>query len=320
MRAIIFDGTEATVRDDWPEPQPRDGEVLLAVRVAGVCRTDLEVLAGYMGFSGVMGHEFVGEVLNGTGADAGPSGRVVAEINCPCGACDMCRRGAPNHCRTRPVLGIDRHDGVFAERVVVPAGSVHAVPETVSDEAAVFVEPLAAAFRILEQVAVTGEMRVLVLGDGRLGQLIARVLSRRAGELMLVGRHAGKLALAGAHGITTARADAFESAADADVVVDATGTPQGFTTALAAVRPQGTLVLKSTFAAEGGLNLAPVVVDEVTVVGSRCGPFDRAIEALATGRIDPTDLVSARFALSEGVAALEAAGNRDNLKVLIDVA
>ncbi|MFW6132487.1 MAG: MDR/zinc-dependent alcohol dehydrogenase-like family protein [Planctomycetota bacterium] len=318
MRAVVFDGCKPTLRDDLPEPEPGRGEALLAVRVAGICRTDLEILAGYMGFTGVMGHEFVGEIL--AGPCAWTQRRVVAEINCPCGACDMCRRGASNHCRNRSVLGIDRRDGVFAERVVVPAANLHDVPDSVADDAAVFVEPLAAAFRILEQVDVTSASRAVVLGDGRLGQLVARVLRGRAGELLLVGRHGGKLALASRCGIATASADEFTPDAGADIVVDATGTPEGFAAALAAVRPQGTVVLKSTFAADSGLNLAPVVIDEVTVVGSRCGPFDRTIRALAAGEVEVTDLVSARYPLSDAPAALDAARDRENLKVLIDVA
>jgi len=315
MLAAVLDG-EIALREDYPEPSPGRDEALIGVRVAGICSTDLEILRGYMNFTGVIGHEFVGEVI------AGPREwthkRVVAEINCPCGHCEFCRRRMRNHCPSRTVIGIDGRDGAMAERIAVPAANLHEVPEGVSDDEAVFVEPLAAALRILEQVDVAGAS-VLVLGDGRLGQLAARVLNGRAGRVLLVGRHRGKLAAAEYRGIATRLVDNFVPVADVDVAVDATGAASGFDLAMRAVRPQGTIILKSTTAAESGMNLSPLVINEITVVGSRCGPFDAAIEELASGRVEVADLIGARFPLARCAEAFEAASSGENIKVLIDV-
>lgn len=317
MLALVFD-SEVRLRTDCPEPRPGRNEALVAVGVAGVCSTDLEVVRGYMGFAGVMGHEFVGTVV------AGPKNwqnrRVVAEINCVCGRCDMCKGGLSNHCRDRTVLGIDGHDGVFAEYVSVPVRNLHAVPQTVSDEQAVFVEPLAAAFQIVRQLDLNRSDSVVVLGDGRLGQLVARAVKTVVRRPVLVGRHDNKLEAAEKAGIQTVSAEQFKPKADVDVVVDATGSPEGLETAMQAVRPRGVIVLKSTHAAGGELNLAPLVINEVTVVGSRCGPFPDAIEALAEGSVDVSPLVTGRFALREAPAALGAAGRAEHIKVLIDVA
>jgi threonine dehydrogenase-like Zn-dependent dehydrogenase len=315
MRALVFDGT-CRLRDDRPEPTPAPGEALIGVLAAGVCRTDLEIVGGYMGFRGVLGHEFVGRVI------AGPpdlrNRRVVGEINCPCGRCDLCARGLPAHCRNRTVLGIAGRDGAFAERLVLPVANLHTVPDAVDDRQAVFAEPLAAVFQILRQVRVGPDEEVVVLGDGRLGQLAARVLrTARPKGLLLVGRHEAKLALAERWGIRTMPLSAYAPAAAADVVVDATGTPDGFDLAMRAVRPRGTIVLKSTFAAPGGLNLAPLVIHEVTVVGSRCGPFDAALDALASGAVEVRDLVGATFPLARAEAAMAAAADGRNVKVLI---
>ena len=317
MIALRFDGRVELCRDA-AEPRAGPDEALLAVRVAGICRTDLEIAKGYMGFSGVMGHEFVGTVLDGPEPWRGK--RVVAEINCACTECDACKSALANHCPRRTVLGIDGRDGVFAERVAVPVRNLHEVPEAISDEQAVFVEPLAAAFQIIRQVPPAPGHSAVVLGDGRLGQLAARVLTGRVGKLLLVGRHAAKLAVAGRAGIATAAAADFAPDGTADVVVDATGSVSGFELAMRTVRPRGTIVLKSTFAAESGMNLAPLVIDEITVVGSRCGPFEDAIRALSGGEIDLSGLVSRRFALADAVAALDAARCPSNIKVLIDVA
>jgi len=327
MLALVYDG-EPRLRADYNEPRPAAGEALLGVRVAGVCRTDLEVVKGYMGFTGVMGHEFVGQVLQGPSEWRGR--RVVAEINCPCGRCELCARELGNHCPNRGVLGIDKRDGVFAERVAVPVANLHEIPDGVSDDEAVFVEPLAAAFQMLRQVQVTPEDRVVVLGDGRLAQLIVRVLKAHRptaadNALLIVGKHAEKLRYAERQGIATRLAGDFAPDRRADVVVDATGTAGGFELAMRTVCPRGTIVLKSTFAAGEGFNLAPLVIDEITVVGSRCGPFEEAIAALAAPAGSPRrvevggDLVSRRFGLSDGLAALDAAADGRNLKVLLDV-
>ena len=327
MQALVFDG-EAQLRTDVAVPKPAPGEVLVAVRVAGVCSTDLEILKGYMDFRGVMGHEFVGEVVDVGGGDRSAKlkkwlhKRVVAEINCVCGGCEMCRRGLSAHCTDRTVLGIDKRDGVFAEYVTVPATNLHEVPEAVSDDEAVFVEPLAAAFQVIHQVKIHRKASVVVLGDGRLGQLVARVLKLVHRSPLLVGRHAAKLEAAEKQGIQTALADDFVARAAVDFVVDATGSASGFELAMRTVRPRGTIVLKSTFAAETGCALgsfAPLVINEITVVGSRCGPFPEAIKALAAREVDVAALLSRRFGLADATAALQAAGNPDNIKVLIDV-
>ncbi len=316
MLAMCFDG-KVVMRRDYPKPRCVHGEVLVEVSKAGICSTDLEVVKGYMGFSGVMGHEFVGRAVGGSRQWAGK--RVVAEINCICGKCDMCRSGLANHCRNRTVLGIDGRDGCFAEYVTVPARNCHEVPEAVSDSEAVFIEPLAAAFQLIRQVKFAQSDRVVVLGDGRLAQLIVRVLRLRLRRTLMVGRHAAKLDAAEKQGIQAVLERDFVPAKAADVVIDATGSAAGFELAMRTVRPRGTIVLKSTFAAPGGLNLAPLVIDEITVVGSRCGPLPDAIAALARREVDVTALISAEFALADGPAALAAARNAKNIKVLLDV-
>ncbi|HUT57665.1 MAG TPA: alcohol dehydrogenase catalytic domain-containing protein [Phycisphaerae bacterium] len=323
MRALVFDG-EAHLRTDYPIPKPGTGEALVAVHLAGVCRTDLEILRGYMGFAGVMGHEFVGSVVEGP--PAWKHKRVVGQINCVCGRCDMCRGGLAAHCRNRTVIGISGRDGVFADFVALPAANLHAVPETLSDEQAVFVEPLAAAFQIPRQITIDTAAELVVLGDGRLGQLVARVLKNLCRRVVLVGRHPAKLLHAEKKGIQTVLAGDFRPRAEAPVVVDATGTASGFELAMKAVRPRGTIVLKSTFAPGGAedepgppLDLAPLVINEVNVVGSRCGPFPDALAALAGGQVEVVDLISKRFSLDSGVAALEAAADGETLKVLIEV-
>ena len=324
MLAVVFDG-EATLRGDYPQPKAREGEALVAVRMAGVCTTDLEILKGYMNFRGVMGHEFVGQVVSvGSRADRAWTGkRVVAEINCVCGRCDMCRRGLSNHCRHRTVLGIDSRDGAFAEYVAVPVRNLTPVPDSISDEAAVFTEPLAAAYQVVRQIQFDSGDKVVVLGDGRLGQLIVRVLKPLLRRIVLVGKHPARLEAAEKEGVQTAELAEFVPAAQSDIVIDATGSPAGFDLAMRTVRPRGTIVLKSTYssqkAAEGKLNLAPLVIHEVTVVGSRCGPFPDALRLLAAGEVNVAALVSARFPLRQGIEALAAAADPDKIKVLIDV-
>lgn len=316
MRALVYDG-RVRLREDWPQPRAGRDEALVAVHKAGICATDLEVAHGYMGFRGVMGHEFVGEVAAGPRRWKGK--RVVGEINCVCGRCRMCRGGLANHCLRRTVLGISGRDGCFAEMLAVPLRNLHEVPDGVSDEEATFVEPLAAALQIVRQVKLGARDSVVVLGDGRLGQLIVRVLKgRKLGKLVMVGRHAGKLEAAEKQGVQTAAAADFVPALDADVVVDATGDSLGLELAMRTVRPRGTIVLKSTFAKAEGINLSPLVVNEVTLMGSRCGPFADAIAALAAREVDVATLISAEFPLSEGVAALAAAGDGDKFKVLLD--
>jgi len=315
MRAIVLED-EVKVRRDYPDPQAQPGEVRVRVLCAGICETDLQLIRGYMGFRGVLGHEFVGVAESGPFAGR----RVVGEINCACRHCDLCRRGLPTHCSNRTVLGIFNHDGAFADTITVPQDNLHVVPDDMPTDIAVFTEPVAAAFQIPAQIQVQPTDRVVVLGDGRLGNLCAQVLAGLSNHVLVVGKHANKLALVHALGIATAMRDEIEAGRNADIVVDCTGSDTGLPTALKLVRPRGTIVLKTTVAGEQTLAWAPFVIDEVTLVGSRCGPFDQALKALAEGRIDVAPLISDRFDLSDGANALEHARTKPVLKVLLDVA
>jgi threonine dehydrogenase-like Zn-dependent dehydrogenase len=313
MRAIVLDGSGVRLETDRPAPVPAPGEVLVRVLRAGVCDTDLQLVAGYKGFQGVLGHELVGVALHGRLAGR----RVVGEINCSCGGCETCRAGLPGHCPDRTVLGIVNRDGAFADLVAVPERNLREVPDSVDVDTAVFTEPVAAAFQIPAQVPLRREDRVVVLGDGRLGNLCAQVLAGRVDHLLVVGKHARKLAVLDAMGIDTRLLSDVRGARTADIVVDCTGSASGLPTALELVRPRGSVVLKTTIAGDQTLSLAPVVVDEVTIVGSRCGPFDAALDALAAGRVDVQPLISDRFDLADGVRALERAGQEGVLKVLL---
>lgn len=317
MRALVFDRS-LQLDTDRAAPDLRDGDTLIRVRTAGICSTDLEICKGYMSFAGVLGHEFVGDVVESAN-DALIGRRVVAEINCVCGTCDRCTRGLGNHCAHRSVVGILNHGGAFAEFVRVPAANCHVVPDGIDDDAAVFVEPLAAAFQILRQVPIDASTRVAVLGDGRLGLLCAQVLRNAGANVRVVGRNVEKLALCERWQIPTTLAAESVAGHDHDVVVDATGSSAGLELAMAMVRPRGTIVLKSTVADAKPINLALLVIDEVTVVGSRCGPFDAAIEALASRAVDVHSLIHRRFGLADGVEAMDVAGRRGVLKVLLQV-
>jgi len=314
VRALHFDGSAVRVTE-LPEPEPRAGDAIVRVRLAGLCKTDLEIARGYLGFRGVLGHEFVGEVAAGSAEWLGR--RVVGEISFACRRCETCARGLARHCPTRSVMGISGADGAFAELVRVPVANLHAVPDALADEAAVFCEPLAAAFEILEQVEVSPGARCLVLGDGKLGLLVAQVLAGAGARVTAVGRHPEKLAILRARGIETARLEAWH-AQRFPLVVDATGSAHGFELAVAATLPRGTLVLKSTVAEKPALDLAPVVIDEISVVGSRCGPFPPALRALASGGVDVRPLVAERIALARGAEAFERAARPGALKVLLE--
>lgn len=299
-----------------PEPNEAPGEVGVDVQLAGICETDLQLMRGYMGFRGVLGHEFVGVARSGTFAGR----RVVGEINCACRVCPTCLAGAATHCPRRTVIGILRRDGAFADRILVPPENLHLVPDELSTEHAVFVEPVAAAFRILEQRPMRAGERVVVLGDGRLGNLCAQVLRGAGGRVTVVGKHSRKLGLLSDLGLeAVARTDARPDR-EADVVVDCTGSPSGLADALAWVKPRGTIVLKTTVAAEHALSLAAIVIDEITLLGSRCGPFPPAIAALASGAVRVDRMIDAVVPLEEGVAALRAATTGDRLKTLLRVA
>jgi len=300
---------------DRPEPTALDDEVIVRVSCAGICETDLQLVKGYMGFRGVLGHEFVGV------AQSGPfvGRRVVGEINCSCGRCDMCERGLRSHCLHRTVLGILNHDGAFADLIAVPQRNLHLVPDSMSDDVAVFTEPVAAALQIPAQLAVKRTDRIIVLGDGRLGNLCAQVLAGLSDHVLVVGKHKEKLALLGALGIATATLADIGAERSADIVVDVTGSETGIPAAMTLVRPRGTIVLKTTIAGTQTLSWARFVIDEVTLMGSRCGPFDQAIDALANGRVSVSAMISRRFSLSEGIDALEYARTRPVLKVLLDI-
>jgi threonine dehydrogenase-like Zn-dependent dehydrogenase len=314
MRAIVLDGNHVSLRCDDRRPALANGEVMVRVLRAGICETDLQLIRGYMGFCGVLGHEFVGVAEDGPHAGR----RVVGEINCSCWQCETCLSGRPTHCPHRTTIGIANHDGAFADLVAVPQRNLHLVPESVSTDAAVFTEPLAAAFQIPAQLSLNRDDRVVVLGDGRLGNLCAQVLAGICERVLVIGKHPEKLALLESLGIATASRPPKDRTAD--IVVDCTGSETGLPAALEIVRPRGTVVLKTTIAWRQQMPWAPVVIDEVTIVGSRCGPFDRALAALEAGRIQVLPLIAERFDLSRGVEAIEAAKSRTVLKVLLDVA
>lgn len=314
MRAIVLSENGLSYRADYV-PREHPGLVPIRVLKAGICETDLQLVCGYMGFRGVLGHEFVG--IAEAGAYAGQ--RVAGEINCACGECADCRRGLRSHCSHRTVLGILNHDGAFADRVWLPEENLHPVPDSLSDDAAVFVEPVAAAFQIPAQVNMNAFRDILVLGDGRLGNLCAQVIRALGHDPLVVGKHTGKLDWLRQRGIRTMFLHDLRAEHCADLVVDCTGSPTGFPTACQMVRPRGTIVLKTTVAGATGPNLAPVVIDELTVIGSRCGPFPVAIDALAQGKIEVESLITSRFPLEQAQDAFAKATEKDQLKVMLDV-
>lgn len=334
MRALVLDESGRAVLDErYAEPSAGAGEVVVRPSRVGVCSTDLELVKGYMGFAGVLGHEFVGVVeAVGAGVDKGWVGkRVVGEINCVCGRCDMCKAGLKEHCRDRTVLGIAGRDGCFSERFVLPAANLHVVPGNVDDDRAVFAEPLAAALQVVRQLTIEGRPYVTVLGDGRLGLLCVQVLARLNATVRCVGKHEAKLGLCEKWGIKHRLLSDVGLRQDQDIVVDCTGSASGLTTAMGMLRPRGTLVMKTTVApgsapgngrdeagdGANGLDLSPIVVNELDVVGSRCGPFAEALDVLSREAVDVVSLISRRMKLSDGSGVLEAAGQRGALKVLV---
>ncbi|NOZ71069.1 MAG: alcohol dehydrogenase catalytic domain-containing protein [Chloroflexi bacterium] len=321
MRALFLQHGQLFLRTDYPQPQPQGDEALLRVRMAGVCGTDLALLKGYKGgVSLVLGHEYVAEVIAAPGHEEWVGRRVVGEINTACGQCEHCKRGLITHCLRRRVLGIMNWDGAFAEYMVSPIANLHPVPANISDEQAVFTEPLAAAYAALRDMPSDAGERIVIFGDGKLGQLIARVFHVEGYDPLLVGRHEAKLALAAAVNIRTLKVQSVREVTqlpEFDVAVDATGNPQAISDILACLRPRGTLILKTTTEQPSDLDLAEVVVNELRIIGSRCGPFPPALAALETGRIDPRPLISARYPLTQGVQALQRASQRDSLKVLV---
>ena len=315
MRAAVIDEQGLRVVRDHPIPEPPPGEVRIRTLLAGICNTDVEILRGYADFQGVPGHEFVG-VVDEAGDPALLGRRVVGEINAGCGTCESCRAGRASHCPNRTALGIRDRDGALADYFCLPHANLHPVPDSISDEAAVFVEPLAAACRILEQVHVGPAQRVVVLGDGKLGLLVAQVLFLTGSRLTVVGRHPEKLSILACQGIET-RIEGQEQEGNADLVVECTGQPGGLAAARQLLRPEGTLVLKSTYHGPVEVDFSQMVVDEIGVVGSRCGPFAPALRMLAQGLVDVSSLVEAEYPLDQARAAFEHAGRKGALKILV---
>ena len=314
MKAIVFDGE---VRLDEVSRPANDDEALIRVSRVGICNTDIEIIRGYAGFRGILGHEFVGVVESAP--DAALIGkRVVGEINAGCGKCDLCLKGDPRHCRTRTVLGIVNRSGAMAEYVSLPSRNLLEVPDTISDEDAVFTEPLAAACEILEQLIITSDQNVAVIGDGKLGLLIAQVLATTGCKLTHIGKHVSKLSITANRGIATQLL--YESIAEDfaglfDIVVEASGAANGFKLAQHIVRPRGTIVLKSTIHGDVPFDAATIIVNEITLIGSRCGRFENALSLLERQKIDVRSLISRTFPLSDGVAAMQYAQQPGVLKV-----
>jgi threonine dehydrogenase-like Zn-dependent dehydrogenase len=315
MLALTFDRELKLL--EVPPPEPEAGEALIRVRLAGICQTDIHITRGYADYRGILGHEFVGEVVSAPTADL-LGRRVVGEINLACGQCERCRRGLGRHCAHRRVLGIRDKAGCLAEYITLPLANLHPVPGNVPDAFAVFTEPLAAALEIQEQIHLRPDSRVLIIGDGKLGLLIALVLRLNGCDLHLVGRHPDKMDFVAARGVTTHKAEEFAEQ-DFDVVIEATGSPAGWQAALASVRPRGLVVVKSTYPGTLDFNPAELVVPEVTVVGSRCGPFPPALRLLARKLINPKKLISRVYPLAQAPEALAYASQRGVLKVLVEM-
>lgn len=314
MRALIFDGHELKL-DSVARPQLNEGQALLKIRRAGICNTDLELIKGYMNYTGILGHEFVAEVVDGPDTLIGK--RVVGEINVADGTCSFCQHDIPSQCLNRTTVGIDRHPGAFAEYLALTTHNLHIVPDSVSDDAAVFVEPLAAALQVTEAVHISPCDRVFVLGLGKLGLLVAQVLRLTGADVTGIIRRQEQEKLLRQWQIPALMLDALPEH-EADVVVDCTGTSDGFGAALELVKARGTIVLKSTYTELPQADLTRVVVDEIRVVGSRCGPFDAALRLLEAGLIEVTSLIEARYPLDDAIPAFAHAGRRGALKILLD--
>ena len=318
MRALWLQDGQLR-QTDLPVPIPGPGEALLRVCVAGLCNTDLELRKGYAAFVGVPGHEFVAEVASAPEAPEWVGRRVAGEINVSCGRCRECGAGLRAHCVERTVVGIRGRQGALAEYLTLPIANLHELPAGLPDQAAVFTEPAAAALEVQEQVPIGPGRRVVVVGDGKLGQLLARTLVLTGAELRVIGRHADKLGRLARRGIAVGEAGSVPERW-ADVAVECTGKPEGFETARRVVRPRGTLVLKSTYHGPAPIDLSAVVVDELTLVGSRCGPFAKALALLADGRLEVSDLVADVYRLDQASDAFDAASRPGALKVLVNIA
>jgi len=299
-----------------PQPKPNSNEALVKVTKAGICNTDLELLKGYMGFEGVLGHEFVG-IVETADASSWIGKRVCSEINFGCGECEYCLKGLSRHCSNRTTLGILDQNGAFADYTVVPLENLHEIPDVVSDEQAVFAEPIAAALEILEQIQIEPNSKVAVIGDGKLGLLICQVLRLTGCELLLIGKHERKMAIAAAWKIENQSLENLPKR-EFDVVVEVSGSSSGFETAIQLVKPRGAIVLKSTYHGNLEFNAAPIVINEITVVGSRCGPFAAAIRHLEKGLIDVGNFIDAEYALKDFEKAFDHAADSTSLKILLN--
>ncbi len=315
MKALWLEQQTLSLRTDLPIPMPAEGEAQVRVLSAGVCNTDMELLRGYYPYQGILGHEFVGIVEQGPDPLQGK--RVVGDINAACGHCHYCQTGLRTHCENRSVLGILNRNGAFADYLTLPVENLYPVPDSVPTAIATFTEPLAAALEIQEQVTITENHRVLVVGDGKLGQLIAQSLALTHCDLMVVGRHVDKLDYLKQRGIQTGFADDIQPRSF-DIAVDCTGNPAGFDVARRALRPRGTLVLKSTYAGNLSFDASALVVDEITLIGSRCGPFAKALNILEQQKVDISYLIQAEYPLSKALDAFAHAQRKGVLKVLIN--
>lgn len=321
MKAIVFD-KELKLDKNYAKPSPKVGEALIRVELAGICNTDYEITKGYMGYVGILGHEFVGVVEDVNGADKSWIGkRVVAEISYGCDDpnCEWCAKKNYRHCPNRHTLGIWKKDGCFAEYVTMPTKVLFEVPQNVPNEQAVFVEPLAAACEITEQLHIEPTQKIVVLGDGKLGLTTALALNAQNLDVLLVGKHQNKLDIAKAQGVETKLLSDFKLEKKYDVVVEATGTASGFETSIALTKPRGVLVLKSTVATGKELNLAPIVIDEITVLGSRCGQFAPALRMLKNNRINFAPFITKTYSIDEALEAFEANKAKESLKILIKI-
>lgn len=314
MRALVLDG-DLRLDEDLPLPRPGANEVLIRTRRAGICNTDLELMAGMYGFRGIPGHEFCGEVVSGP--DEWRGRRVAGEINIGCGSCDLCRAGIPGHCALRRTLGIHDCPGAFAEYLCLPLANLHPVPDAVSDEAAVFTEPLAAALQVTEAVHLRPGTPALVIGAGKLGLLIARVLKLAGAEVAALVRHDRQTVLLRRWGIAALRAEEVEDHSY-PLVVEVSGAAGGLAAALRVVRSRGTIVLKSTFHGRPQVDMTQVAVREVSIVGSRCGPFAPALKLLEQGLVDVCSLIEGSYPLQDGIRAMERAARPGTLKILLD--
>lgn len=318
MQALCLVNNQLSYRDNIPIPEPLGGEALVRVRLAGICATDLELVKGYYPYAGILGHEFVGEIVQATEAPERIGERVVGEINADCGKCDICLRGQPTHCEQRTVLGIVNRDGAFAEYLQLPLKNLIPVPTSIPDEAAVFTEPLAAALEIQQQVTIRPTDHVLIVGAGRLGQLIAQSLALTGCDLQVVARHDKQRQLLAACQIGWIDENAVAGRAF-DIVIEATGSTGGFTLARQAVRPRGTIVLKSTYKGNMSVNFSALVVNEISLVGSRCGPFMPALRLLENRLVDPTLLIDEIFPLEKGLEAFERVAQQGIFKILLEI-